>query len=64
VSGDLAYTAGIERQQNVRVGAEREPVRRALRATQIFRKEGGVWKLVHRHADPMTEKQAALPKSR
>ena len=57
VSGDLAITAAIERQQNVRVGTKGERGRRALRATQIFRKEGGAWKLVHRHADQMTEKE-------
>lgn len=58
VSGDLAFTAGVERQQDVRIGNQREGVRRALRATQIFRKEADGWKLVHRHADQMTEKQA------
>jgi ketosteroid isomerase-like protein len=57
VSGDLAFTIGIERQQGVRVGAGKTPVRRALRATQIFRKERDGWKLLHRHADQMTEKQ-------
>lgn len=57
VSGDLALTAGVERQQDVRVGSQREIARRALRATQVFRKEGGHWKLLHRHADQMTEKQ-------
>lgn len=57
VNGDLAFTVGIERQQGVRVGAESTPVRRALRATQIFRKERDGWKLLHRHADQMMEKQ-------
>lgn len=55
VSGDLAFTVAVERQQGV--GAQREGVRRALRATQVFRKEADGWKLVHRHADQMTEKQ-------
>lgn len=58
VSGDLAFTAGVERQHNVRVGGQRETTQRALRATQVFRKEGDRWKLLHRHADQMTEKQS------
>ncbi len=57
VSGDFAFTVGVERQQDARVGAQGEGVRRALRATQVFRKEADGWKLVHRHADQMTEKQ-------
>lgn len=57
VSGDLAFTVGVERQQGVRVGNQGEEARRALRATQVFRKEADGWKLVHRHADQMTQKQ-------
>ena len=57
VSGDLAFTVGIERQEAVRVG-DQKPTRRAIRATQIFRREGGAWKLLHRHADSLIEKQA------
>jgi ketosteroid isomerase-like protein len=30
-----------------------------LRATMIFRPEDGVWKVVHRHADPITTPQPA-----
>ena len=57
VSGDLAFTVGIERQQGARVG-DQNPMQRALRATQIFRRETGSWKLLHRHADALIEKTA------
>ena len=30
-----------------------------LRVTMIFRPEGGVWKVVHRHADQITTPQPA-----
>jgi ketosteroid isomerase-like protein len=56
-SGDLAFTVGIERQQ-ARVGSQNTLTPRALRVTQVFRKEGGGWKLLHRHADPLLEKKA------
>jgi ketosteroid isomerase-like protein len=50
VNGDMAYTVGYERSSvSVHDGPER-PV--FLRATQIYRREDGDWKLVHRHADP------------
>ena len=64
VSGDLAYTVGVERQEGARVGDQQSPGRRALRATQIFRREDGAWKLLHRHGDPLVEKQvpSAEPK--
>ena len=52
--GDLAFTISIERQKAQIKG--REPTARALRVTQIFRKEGGTWKLLHRHADPLVER--------
>jgi ketosteroid isomerase-like protein len=51
VSGDLAFTVGIERDQ-VQVSGQSKP-ERALRVTQVFRKENGDWKLLHRHADPL-----------
>ena len=57
VSGDLAFTVAIERQEEARPGGQ-GPLRRELRATQLFRREGGSWKLLHRHADPLTEKKA------
>jgi ketosteroid isomerase-like protein len=57
VSGDLAFTVGVERQQGALVGSQTEGVTRALRVTQVFRREVDGWKLLHRHADQMTEKQ-------
>jgi ketosteroid isomerase-like protein len=51
VSGDLAYVAGIEHSvAAMAVGSE--PVRYVLRVTTVFRREDGVWKIVHRHGDP------------
>ena len=53
VSGDLAYTAGIERTTCRVAGAA--PSSYALRVTTLFRREDGDWKVVHRHADPYDE---------
>lgn len=62
VSGDLGFTVAIERQEEARLGSQ-NPTQRALRVTQIFRREGGTWKLLHRHADPLMEKKvpSAVP---
>ena len=42
-----------------KVGGREDITPFALRATMIFRPEDGVWKVVHRHADPITRAQAA-----
>jgi ketosteroid isomerase-like protein len=48
-SGDLAYLVAIEHTNASVAGA---PVAQyALRVTQVFRREGGEWKIIHRHAD-------------
>ena len=52
VSGDLAYTVQLERRR-LSVPGQNEPVDSVLRATDVFRKQNGDWKLVHRHADPL-----------
>jgi ketosteroid isomerase-like protein len=57
VSGDLAYTVAIERSE-VRLSDQDKPATMALRVTHVLKKENGAWKLVHRHADPITEKTA------
>jgi ketosteroid isomerase-like protein len=51
VSGDLGYIVGSEH-TTASVGGV-APVAYALRVKLIFRREGGEWKEVHRHADPM-----------
>lgn len=54
-SGDLAYTVWIERGE-VRVAGQEEFRPMVLRVTQIYRREGNAWKIVHRHADAIIEK--------
>ena len=53
-SGDLAYFLEIERFR-VKVGGAREPLPSSLRVTTIFRREEDGWKILHRHADPITK---------
>jgi ketosteroid isomerase-like protein len=57
VSGDLAYTTAIER-STVKLAGQETAAPMALRATHIFRKEEGAWKLILRHADPLVAKTA------
>jgi ketosteroid isomerase-like protein len=57
VSGDMAYTVAIERSEALIVGQDK-PAPLALRVTHIYMKEDGIWKLMHRHADPLIEKTA------
>jgi ketosteroid isomerase-like protein len=50
VNGDMAYTVAYERSSVSVAGGPPQPA--FLRATQIYRRENGDWKLVLRHADP------------
>ena len=52
-TADLAYIVEIERAR-VKVGGAGEAAPAALRVTTIFRREDGEWRVVHRHADPIT----------
>lgn len=53
----LGYTLEIERFETKVAGADEvSPV--ALRVTSVFRLEDGGWKLIHRHADPITAPQS------
>jgi len=58
VTAELAYVVEVERFE-AKVGEREEITPFALRATMIFRPEGGTWKVVHRHADPITTAQPA-----
>jgi ketosteroid isomerase-like protein len=56
VTPDLAYIVEVERYR-ARVGGNGELAPVALRVTSIFRPEDDTWKIVHRHADPITTAQ-------
>src|SRR5918911_2876026 len=58
VTDELAYVLRIER-TGAKVGASEESTPFALRVTMIFRPEEGTWKVVHRHADPITSARPA-----
>jgi len=57
VTADLAYTLEIERFV-AKVGGSSDLSDIALRVSCMYRLEDGVWKLLHRHADPRVGPQA------
>lgn len=58
VSDDLACVVEVERGRS-KVGGAEEVVPVAVRVTSVFRLESEGWKLVHRHADPITTPRPA-----
>ena len=52
VVGDMAYTAGFE---HTSASVNGEPRTYTLRATQVYRREGGKWRVAHRHGDTVVE---------
>src|SRR5919112_2776059 len=56
VTPELAYVVQLERAK-AKVGAREDIAPIATRSTMIFRPEEGTWKMVHRHADPITTSQ-------
>ena len=48
VVGDMAYTVGLEQ---TAASVDGTPRTYTLRATQVYRREDGEWKVAHRHAD-------------
>jgi ketosteroid isomerase-like protein len=58
VTPELAFVVWIER-ATAKMGARQDVTPVDLRVTMIFRPEDGEWKVVHRHADPITTAQPA-----
>jgi len=52
VIGDMAYTAGFE---HISASMNGEPRTYTLRATQVYRREDGEWRVAHRHGDTVLE---------
>lgn len=48
VVGDMAYTAGLE---HISAEVDGTPRTYTLRATQVYRREAGQWRVAHRHGD-------------
>jgi ketosteroid isomerase-like protein len=62
LSGDLAYTVAFERSWlSIDAGPAAENV---LRVTQVYRRENGEWKIVHRHGDFVPPDQSPPPPPR
>jgi ketosteroid isomerase-like protein len=53
---DLAYLVEVERYE-AKVGGRDDLTPFALRVTSVFSREADGWKLLHRHADPITTVQ-------
>src|SRR5919107_147554 len=58
VTPELAYTVWLERQK-AKLGGRGDVTPFTLRVTMVYRPEGDTWKVVHRHADPITTPQPA-----
>ena len=52
VVGDMAYTAGLE---HTSASVDGQPRTYTLRATQVYRREDGAWKVAYRHADTVAD---------
>jgi len=60
MAGDLLVLVLLEEQSGEVGGVADQPW--SLRVTQVYRREGGAWRVVHRHADPLV-KRRTLPET-
>ncbi|WP_310135070.1 nuclear transport factor 2 family protein [Leifsonia shinshuensis] len=58
VVGDMAYTAALE---HTSVSVDGRPRTYTLRATQVYRREDGQWRVAHRHGDTLIDGDAQPP---
>ena len=58
VTSDLACIVEVERYR-AKVGGSENITPVTLRVTSILRAEDGTWKIVHRHADPISTPRPA-----
>jgi ketosteroid isomerase-like protein len=58
VTADLALLVEVERLR-AKMGGREDVTPVAPRTTRVFRNEGGAWRLIHRHADPITSARSA-----
>jgi ketosteroid isomerase-like protein len=58
VTSELDYIVEVERYRT-KVGGSEDITPVTLRVTSILRPEGGTWKIMHRHADPISTPQPA-----
>ena len=56
VGSDVACLVALER-WSYATPQQRQETLLELRVAQAFRREEGIWRLVHRHADPLLQKQ-------